>query len=114
MSAPPLRRAPPAAEPASLLQMGVPAIPSGEEGAPVGTVRERTSRVSQVVTLIAVVVPPLGIVSAMGLLWGVGFHVVDALLFLGLYTICAFGTTIGFHRYFTHKGFEAKAPVKAA
>ena len=27
--------------------------------------------------------------------------------------MCAFGTTIGFHRYFTHKGFEAGAPVKA-
>src|SRR3954469_15271487 len=109
-----LWRAPPAAEPASLLQMAVQSIQPEEEVAPVGTVRERTSRVSQVVTLIAVVVPPLGIVSAMGLLWGVGFHVVDALLFLGLYTICAFGKTIGFPRYFTHKGFEAKAPVKAA
>jgi stearoyl-CoA desaturase (delta-9 desaturase) len=79
----------------------------------VGTVRNRTSRISQVVTLIAVVVPPLGLVSAIGLLWGVGFHWVDLALFLGLYVVCAFGTTIGFHRYFTHKGFEARAPVKA-
>jgi stearoyl-CoA desaturase (Delta-9 desaturase) len=79
----------------------------------VGTVRSRTSRISQVVTLVAVVVPPLGLVSAIGLLWGVGFHWVDAGLFLGLYVVCAFGTTIGFHRYFTHKGFEARAPVKA-
>jgi stearoyl-CoA desaturase (delta-9 desaturase) len=78
----------------------------------VGTVRNRTSRISQVVTLIAVVVPPLGLVSAIGLLWGVGFHWVDLALFVGLYVVCAFGTTIGFHRYFTHKGFEARAPVK--
>ena len=49
----------------------------------------------------------------MGLLWGVGFHWVDLGLFVGLYVVCAFGTTIGFHRYFTHKGFEARAPVKA-
>src|SRR3954464_74103 len=90
------------------------AVQAVEELNPVGTVRERTSRVSQVVTLVAVIVPPLGVVSAMGLLWGVGFHWVDAILFLALYTICAFGTTIGFHRYFTHRGFEAKAPVKAA
>ncbi|HJX48821.1 MAG TPA: fatty acid desaturase, partial [Gaiellaceae bacterium] len=69
---------------------------------------------SQVVTLIAVIVPPLGVVSAMGLLWGVGFHWVDVVLFLSLYTVCAFGTTIGFHRYFTHKGFEARPSVKAA
>ena len=83
------------------------------ETAAVGTVRSRTSRISQVVTLVAVVVPPLGLVSAIGLLWGVGFHWVDLALFLGLYVVCAFGTTIGFHRYFTHKGFEARAPVKA-
>jgi stearoyl-CoA desaturase (Delta-9 desaturase) len=79
----------------------------------VGTVRSSTSRISQVVTLIAVVVPPLGLVSAIGLLWGVGFHWVDLALFVGLYVVCAFGTTIGFHRYFTHKGFEARAPLKA-
>jgi stearoyl-CoA desaturase (Delta-9 desaturase) len=80
----------------------------------IGTVRARTSRISQVVTLVAVVVPPLGLVSAMDLLWGVGFHWVDVVLFVGFYVGCAFGTTIGFHRYFTHKGFEARAPVKAA
>ena len=34
--------------------------------AAVGTVRSRTSRISQVVTLIAVIVPPLGILSAIG------------------------------------------------
>jgi stearoyl-CoA desaturase (delta-9 desaturase) len=49
----------------------------------------------------------------MGLLWGVAFHAVDLVLLVTLYTVCAFGTTIGFHRYFTHKGFEARTPVKA-
>jgi stearoyl-CoA desaturase (Delta-9 desaturase) len=80
----------------------------------VGTVRQRTSRVSQVVTMIAVVVPPLGILLAMGFLWGIAFHWVDVVLFAALYVLCAFGTTIGFHRFFTHRGFEARAPVKAA
>jgi stearoyl-CoA desaturase (Delta-9 desaturase) len=83
------------------------------QAAQVGTVRPRTSGLSQAVTLVAVVVPPLGLVAAMGLLWDVGFHWVDLALFLALYVVCAFGTTIGFHRYFTHKGFEAKTPVKA-
>ena len=31
----------------------------------------------------------------------------------GMYVVCAFGTTIGFHRYFTHRSFEARAPLKA-
>ena len=72
--------------------------------------RTRTSRISQVVTLVAVIVPPLGILSAMGLLWGVAFHWVDLVLLVGLYVVCAFGTTIGFHRYFTHRGFRTSKP----
>ena len=64
--------------------------------------------------MIAVVVPPLGILLAMGFLWGIAFHWVDVVLFAVLYVVCAFGTTIGFHRFFTHRGFEARAPVKAA
>jgi stearoyl-CoA desaturase (delta-9 desaturase) len=87
---------------------------AGEETGHVGTVRTETSRISQVVTLVAVVFPPLGLVSAMGLLWGVGFHWRDLALFVGFYVVCAFGTTIGFHRYFTHRGFEARSPVRAA
>ena len=79
----------------------------------IGTVRTSTSRINQAVTLIAVVVPPLGLALAMGLLWGIGFHWVDIGLFVGMYVLCAFGTTIGFHRFFTHKGFEARAPLKA-
>ena len=79
----------------------------------VGTVRPGTSRISQVVTLVAVVVPPLGLLSAMGLLWGVAFHWYDVALFVSLYVVCAFGTTIGFHRYFTHRGFTAHPAVKA-
>jgi stearoyl-CoA desaturase (delta-9 desaturase) len=81
--------------------------------APVATVRPGTSRISQVVTLIAVIVPPLGILSAMGVLWGVAFHWVDLLLLAGFYVLCAFGTTIGFHRYFTHRGFRTRKPVEA-
>src|SRR3954470_18317651 len=79
----------------------------------VGTVRTRTSGISRLVTLVAVVVPPLGLVAAMRLLWEVGFHWIDLALFVSLYVVCAFGTTVGFHRYFTHKGFETRAPVKA-
>jgi stearoyl-CoA desaturase (Delta-9 desaturase) len=80
----------------------------------IGTVRPRTSRISQAITLVAVVVPPLALLSAMDLLWGVAFHGYDIGLFLGFYVVCAFGTTIGFHRYFTHRGFEARLPVRVA
>ena len=49
----------------------------------------------------------------MGLLWNVAFHPVDLAIMAGLYVVCAFGITIGFHRYFTHRAFETRAPVKA-
>jgi stearoyl-CoA desaturase (Delta-9 desaturase) len=81
---------------------------------PIATVRPRTSRASQVVTVVAVLVPPLALLSAMGALWGVAFHTYDLVLFIAFYVLCAFGTTIGFHRYFTHRGFEACLPVKIA
>ncbi|HUK45634.1 MAG TPA: acyl-CoA desaturase [Gaiellaceae bacterium] len=64
-------------------------------------------------TLVAVVVPPLGIAAAAGLLWNVAFHPEDLVIMGGMYVVCAFGTTIGFHRYFTHRSFEARLPVKA-
>ena len=62
--------------------------------------------------VVAVVVPLVGAALAMWLLWGRAFRWVDVLLLVSMYTLCAFGTTIGFHRYFTHKGFEARLPVK--
>ena len=69
-----------------------------------------TSRISQVVTLVAVVVPPLGLAlgdgPALGRRASTGS---TSSCFVGLYVVCAFGTTIGFHRYFTHRGFEARA-----
>jgi len=83
------------------------------EAVAVATVRMGTSRISKVVTLVAVVVPPLGVVVAVGALWNVAFHVSDLVIMAGMYVVCAFGTTIGFHRYFTHQGFKTRAPVKA-
>ena len=49
----------------------------------------------------------------MGLLWGVAFHWADLVILAVSYVVCAFGTTIGFHRYFTHKGIETGPGVKA-
>jgi stearoyl-CoA desaturase (delta-9 desaturase) len=81
--------------------------------AAIATVRDRTSRLSQLLTLVAVVVPPLGVLSAAGILWGVAFSSLDLILLVSFYVVCAFGTTIGFHRLFTHRGFETYAPVRA-
>ncbi len=75
------------------------------DSVPVGTVRPRTANFSQVVTFIAIAGPPLGALSAMGILWGVAFHPVDLVLLVAMYIVCGLGITVGFHRLFTHKSF---------
>lgn len=77
------------------------------------TARRRTSAASQVVTLIAVAGPPLGLLSAAGVLWGVGVRPFDLLLLLSLYVPCGLGITVGFHRLFTHRSFETTRPLHA-
>jgi stearoyl-CoA desaturase (Delta-9 desaturase) len=79
----------------------------------VGTVRDETTRASKLVTLAAVVVPPLGLLSAAGLLWGVALSWRDVALFAVFYTACGLGVTVGYHRLFTHRSFETTPWVRA-
>jgi stearoyl-CoA desaturase (delta-9 desaturase) len=54
------------------------------------------------------------VLSAAGLLWGVALSWVDAAAFAALYLLCGMGITIGFHRLFTHRSFQAGPVVTAA
>ncbi len=67
-------RPPPGRTPLGRTRRGAHRGVGGGVTAIVGTVRPGTTRISQMVTLVAVIVPPLGIVLAAGLLWGVAFH----------------------------------------
>jgi stearoyl-CoA desaturase (delta-9 desaturase) len=67
---------------------------------------------TRIVTLIAVVVPPLGLIVGIAQLWGNQVHPVDLALLVLLYVIPGLGITIGFHRYFTHRGFETSSPMR--
>ncbi len=60
-----------------------------------------------------VVVPMLGVVAAMILLWGVAFSWVYLGLLIGMYLVTGLGITVGYHRYFTHKSFDTSRPVVA-
>ncbi len=81
-------------------------------GPPVATVRLSTSIPSRVITLIAVIVPPLGVLSAMGLLWGVAVRPVDVAMLVVLYTACGLGITVGYHRLFSHKAFKTTPAIR--
>ena len=60
------------------------------------------------------VLPFVGLIAAVTLLWNQAVGWTDLALFAGLYVICGFGITIGYHRMLTHRAFEAIAPLKAA
>jgi len=66
------------------------------------------------VNLAAVVVPFLGVGPAALFLWGRGFRWVDLGLLLGMYALTALGVTVGLHRLFAHRAFQASWPVQFA
>lgn len=60
----------------------------------------------RVIMLITVMLPFLGLIAAMILLWHVAFSWVYLALLIGMYALTAMGVTIGFHRLFTHRSFQ--------
>ena len=66
----------------------------------------------RIITLLAVVIPPLGILAVIATLWGVAVRPIDLALFALFYLIPGLGITVGFHRYFTHRSFETSRVVK--
>lgn len=70
-------------------------------------------RLEQIGVLIAVIVPLLGTIYAMYLLWERLVTWSDIAILVGMYIATAFGTTIGYHRMLTHRSFEAHPVVRA-
>lgn len=71
------------------------------------------SLVHKVIILALVIVPLVGTVLAMRLLWQRAAGWGDVALMIGLYIPISLGITVGFHRYLTHRGFRANPVVKA-
>jgi stearoyl-CoA desaturase (Delta-9 desaturase) len=62
--------------------------------------------------LTAVIVPFLGTVLAVGMLWQRAIHWSDLALLATMYTLTGFGQTIGYHRMLTHRSFRPHPVVK--
>ncbi|MDQ4026279.1 MAG: acyl-CoA desaturase, partial [Actinomycetota bacterium] len=73
----------------------------------------KVARLQRRLVLVVTIVPFLGFVAAVWSLWGTGLSALDASLFLAMYVGTGLGVTIGFHRYFTHQGFEAPRWLRA-
>lgn len=73
---------------------------------------QRIPLAARLATLLAVIVPFLGLVAAIVFLWGRGFSWVDLSLLLSMYVLTIVGITVGFHRLFTHRAFETNRVVQ--
>ena len=67
----------------------------------------------KLVTMLFVIMPFLGLIAAVILMWGRGFSWLYLVLMSAMYIVTALGITVGFHRLFTHRSFETSKPIKA-
>jgi stearoyl-CoA desaturase (delta-9 desaturase) len=74
----------------------------------------RAARIERRITVVAVVLPFLGFIAALWLLWGGAVTGLDLAILAVMYVLVGFGVTIGYHRLFTHRSFEAKPGLRAA
>src|ERR1700744_5161709 len=71
------------------------------------------TRVHKIVNLIGVPLPFVGLIAAIVLLWNQAIGPLELGLLVGLYVFTALGVTLGYHRMFTHRAFEASRPFRA-
>jgi stearoyl-CoA desaturase (Delta-9 desaturase) len=74
---------------------------------------QRPGIASQVGSVVAIVLPFLGLIAAIILIWHTRFSWLILSLFFGGYVVTTLGVTVGYHRLFTHKSFKTN-PVIAA
>ena len=72
------------------------------------------TRLERSVNLVAVVLPFLGFLVAIVVLWNSFVGWTDLAILAFLYFFCAIGITIGYHRLYTHRAFDAVAPSATA
>lgn len=66
----------------------------------------------RLVTALLVIGPVVALGIVVPLAWGHVISLLDIILAVVLYVITAHGITIGFHRLFSHRSFEANRPLK--
>ncbi len=59
-----------------------------------------------------ILTPIIGVVGTALYTWRNGFHLWMLMLFLGMYAAVGMSICAGYHRFFSHKSYEASAPVQ--
>jgi stearoyl-CoA desaturase (delta-9 desaturase) len=75
---------------------------------------ERKTWAQQVLLAVFLAVPFVAVVAAVPVAWGWGLSTRDAVIAVTMYVITGLGVTVGFHRYLTHRSFNARRPVRIA
>ncbi|MGV2829388.1 acyl-CoA desaturase [Myxosarcina sp. GI1(2024)] len=61
-----------------------------------------------------VIIPTLGFIVGLGLLWQTGISTWEIALLVCMYGLTALGLELGFHRYFSHRAFETTNLIRIA
>src|SRR4051812_49524883 len=72
------------------------------------------TRTDRIANMIGVVLPFLGLIAAIVLLWNRAVDVADLTILVVGYLICGFGVTVGYHRLLTHRAFQTYPAVQYA
>src|SRR6202008_1755765 len=72
------------------------------------------TRAERYANLIGVVVPFLGVIVGVVLLWNREVDAVDLAILAAMYLLPAIGVTVGFHRLLTHRAFQTYPWVERA
>ena len=73
---------------------------------------QRMTRAERIANMIGVVVPFLGLIAAIVLLWQSWVDWIDLGIMVGLYLLYGLGVTVGYHRLLTHRSFKTHKPVE--
>ncbi|HVM34581.1 MAG TPA: acyl-CoA desaturase [Actinomycetota bacterium] len=88
---------------------------AAQHAAPVPGVRkldDKRVRLQRRLVLVVTVVPFLGFVGAVFVMWGRGLSAADAVIALLFYLFTGLGVTVGFHRHFTHQSFDTPRALR--
>ena len=72
------------------------------------------TRAERTANVIGVVLPFLGLLAAVVLLWNRAVDSIDLAIMGVTYVLCAMGVTIGYHRLLTHRSFKTYKPLEYA
>ena len=75
--------------------------------------REQPMLMTRLINLALVIVPFVGLIAAMVLLWGVALNWSYLAVFALMYVVTVLGVTVGYHRLFTHHSFKTPRFVEA-